>query len=1406
MRSSKLVRNSRRIGLALAVSLLFAPTAKSQTATGSYTGDGVVGRAINIGFRPDIVIIKVDYEDTVDNDNSSGVIRTSTMTGDNTKPFFSFQAFAPNLIQSLDATGFTVGNDIMVNGALAACGGSNCPYYWVAFRADANTAVGGYTGNGTTQSLTGFGFSPEYVMVLPAGAIRARHRTTAGTTHSRRFSPNGAVIMDAITSLDADGFTVNKSADALDDPNTSGQTYHFVAWNAAPGRMAIGAYQGDDLDFRQFTSVGFSPLYVIVTPYDTGGDAFQRTADMTGDASVSFRKAITTNHIQSFLPNGFEIGSSSDVNRDPENFFYVAFGSDPAFVPLTSVAGGGGATITVTAPGSFEMRFNTATGGGIDEFFDLVEDSGRSTDLAGGDQRIRSLLGNGLFDGSVFFNADQNDNGAKLDLLEATPTRVRVRQESFYQEELGTNILPGVKAIGDYSVYGSGRVALRWNRRTTSAVTYVTEELSLAVHRGAGALANWTGFTEGSAGPFPVGPPGFQDFNLQQIEEVGARTDFLEIMYRDWRTTEGHFADADAVDEVMVGAPEWWGIMVWRESNGGIIPADTDDAWDFLTYFKPTDFVDQNDAAVTSRAADYRTPDPLSFALGSGWNENTADADFFNESEAAYTMDFAPGTGLTLDMDGSSTTRRSPVMKIRQWRSLADPVVTLEGVPLVNDVDYMADVKPVSRAYFAEDLLWHSTLENLAALDTAPDVGTPGATSGTVNFVAARYGNGAQVVGTSSYFNFPTSGNLDTAKGAIELWYRSDYDSTDGSSHTLGGYNFNGANFWLIEKDNSNNLRFRITALATTSEIVAGPASYSWRANEWVHLRIEWDDTLPVATQLKLFVNGVEPNPGGGTGADYVASTNVSANFQIGRRSPGGGSPGIYDEVLVYGGAGATPSPLAHGGLTASADEFLADTAKNFTFTFAEVNGDEQGEYLHLGADAKFRGINARLAVAGSGTPDTALKWEYWNGAGWAELTSGCCGFVDGTRSFQQDGTLYWTSDPPGWDLYSLRGGPDLYYVRAFLTPGVPYTTFPTEAVIKTDILLFQYGGDITAAAQTFDFAVPVPTAVELTAFDATAGDGEVLLEWETASELSNLGFHLYRASSPSGPFEAITRTPIPGLGSSPVGASYTYRDSGLSNGSTYFYLLEDIETTGRTERHGPVTATPVAGAAPLSESGTEATARITYGHPSENGLSVRKTRSGLVLELSTAGFYAFPEDDGTVRIEIPDFMSVAGAALPVRRQWVDAMARRQVNVVSVRARDIEHVSLRPSGDGAVELVATENGVVRTRRAARRARRRRERDASAWARVVSVGFQGELKKALMEMSPLRWDAATGELALAKRLVVRVSFNKGSKREPAAKGTRGRRRGGVVARLVTTERGLHGVRFEDVFPGGCPGEC
>jgi hypothetical protein len=67
-----------------------------------------------------------------------------------------------------------------------------------------------------------------------------------------------------------------------------------------------------------------------------------------------------------------------------------------------------------------------------------------------------------------------------------------------------------------------------------------------------------------------------------------------------------------------------------------------------------------------------------------------------------------------------------------------------------------------------------------------------------------------------------------------------------------------------------------------------------------------------------------------------------------------------------------------------------------------------------------------------------------------------------------------------------------------------------------------------------------VATAVELLSFVARAGDSSVLLEWETASETHNLGFHLYRSLSSGGPWERITSSLIPGLGSSPEGARYT--------------------------------------------------------------------------------------------------------------------------------------------------------------------------------------------------------------------------------------------------------------------------
>jgi hypothetical protein len=65
---------------------------------------------------------------------------------------------------------------------------------------------------------------------------------------------------------------------------------------------------------------------------------------------------------------------------------------------------------------------------------------------------------------------------------------------------------------------------------------------------------------------------------------------------------------------------------------------------------------------------------------------------------------------------------------------------------------------------------------------------------------------------------------------------------------------------------------------------------------------------------------------------------------------------------------------------------------------------------------------------------------------------------------------------------------------------------------------------------------VSLITAVTLQSLAASGAPGAVDLEWTTASELKNLGFHLYRASSAEGPFERITSSLIPAWAPPPRG------------------------------------------------------------------------------------------------------------------------------------------------------------------------------------------------------------------------------------------------------------------------------
>lgn len=102
----------------------------------------------------------------------------------------------------------------------------------------------------------------------------------------------------------------------------------------------------------------------------------------------------------------------------------------------------------------------------------------------------------------------------------------------------------------------------------------------------------------------------------------------------------------------------------------------------------------------------------------------------------------------------------------------------------------------------------------------------------------------------------------------------------------------------------------------------------------------------------------------------------------------------------------------------------------------------------------------------------------------------------------------------------------------------------------------------------------PVQAAVTLIYFNATPGDGQVLLEWATATELNNVGFFVVRSDQSNGTYNRVSDF-IPGEGDSLVGATYDFTDTGLTNGQTYWYKLESVDINNTSQFDGPKSAVP---------------------------------------------------------------------------------------------------------------------------------------------------------------------------------------------------------------------------------------
>jgi len=113
-----------------------------------------------------------------------------------------------------------------------------------------------------------------------------------------------------------------------------------------------------------------------------------------------------------------------------------------------------------------------------------------------------------------------------------------------------------------------------------------------------------------------------------------------------------------------------------------------------------------------------------------------------------------------------------------------------------------------------------------------------------------------------------------------------------------------------------------------------------------------------------------------------------------------------------------------------------------------------------------------------------------------------------------------------------------------------------------------------------------VSAAVTISSFDAKWQSGKVAVNWKTATELNNVGFNILRSESGGGSFSKINYTPSrPECMGSITGCQYSFTDTSVVSGKTYYYRLQSINTSGGTETYSGTavaadatpTATPTA-------------------------------------------------------------------------------------------------------------------------------------------------------------------------------------------------------------------------------------
>ena len=460
----------------------------------------------------------------------------------------------------------------------------------------------------------------------------------------------------------------------------------------------------------------------------------------------------------------------------------------------------------------------------------------------------------------------------------------------------------------------------------------------------------------------------------------------------------------------------------------------------------------------------------------------------------------------------------------------------------------------------------------------------------------------------SNYVNVSDDNSLDLSNTwSMECWIR------PGSVTGIQGLISKGNGASLFLNGNQVEVYYNGTSQYTSTSTLTACGFY--------HVAVTFDNGGSDPGTLTLYINGVSD----GTASVNAPPTNATALY-IGRGDQGVTTyyfTGTLDEVKIWNGVALTQTQVRDGmcskitsshaswsnlagywkfdedsgaSCNDSSSNTNTGTTANMTDTynrvcsFAPIGDESAHDYAGTATAADY---SATLTY----TPEGDSMTVTGDGGTWNATTSGI-------HLYRVDEPTSTWAPPLAWgDGYSLdplrywgvfvTGGTSPTYTVAYTYTG--HTGIDDESTLKLayryancDVIWKALGATLNTTTDTLtktglagtEFILggaqsgPDPLVIDLISFTAVRSDGgnSILVEWETATEVLNAGFYLYRSERKEGLYVKLTDTLIPGEGSDTQGACYLYEDVDVDATTRYWYKLEDIDTYGIISTvHGPV-------------------------------------------------------------------------------------------------------------------------------------------------------------------------------------------------------------------------------------------